>query len=294
MNRFENICLALLCAVILFYPCTQGVAGERLPIVVAATPEGIAAYETFREESNLPADQITCITCRTPSRPLASLIIIQQALAAGGLPVQVEFMEVPNTARMRMAVSLGEAVIACQDLFSAAFEDSVYMSSAVIPRGAFIKGIYTTEKNGIVLNARSLNHLRLLRAVSSTAWKVDWATLQKLGFINVRNVHRESLMFRLVNEGEADFALLEFPHGEDLGLELDGIRLVPVPGVKLGLDDSRHFMVSRKHPDGAAVFRALEQGLTVLRKQGRIKAFYTDAGFYNPVVADWRLLNPPH
>lgn len=287
----REIFAAALLSLLLILPI-PATAGERLRIVVPALPNTIKMYEEFTSGQSISVKEITSINEQCCSRPFASLIIIQQALALGGLPVGFEFMLVPNTARMRMAVERGDAVIAAQDLFSTAFTDNVYMSTAVIPEGSFIKGIYTSPGNGPMAEVHTLDSLRRFRAVSASHWLVDWETLERMDLAELRSVPRANLMFAYVNQGKADFTIMEFPRNEDLSRSMEGITLVPVPGIKIALKDSRHFMVSKNHPDGKRVFEALQAGLAIMKKQGRIKRYYTEVGFYNEGVKDWKLLNP--
>lgn len=64
-------------------------------------------------------------------------------------------------------------------------------------------------------------------------------------------------------------------------------QLAPVPGIKLGLQGSRHLAVSRHHPNGAFFNSALQLGLLRLKEQDRTEQAYIDAGFLQPEVAGW-------
>jgi len=66
-------------------------------------------------------------------------------------------------------------------------------------------------------------------------------------------------MFNQVLFRGVDFTIQEFANTPDLVYEFPKGRLVPVPGIKIALDASRHFMVSKKHKDGKSVFEALEK-----------------------------------
>jgi len=47
----------------------------------------------------------------------------------------------------------------------------------------------------------------------------------------------------------------------------DNYKVVAIEGVKIALNDSRHFVVSRKHPYGQKTFIALQKGLKILHQQ---------------------------
>lgn len=285
VSRLLFACFAL---VIMFDPAQ---AAKRLTITVSAEPRNIQVFKEFVAQSG-PIEDIRSLDCEQDSRPLASLIILLQALAEGDLPAQINFLSVPNSARMRMAVSNGHAVASGEDLFSNAFTDDVYITSELIPIGEFVKGIYVLQNNTHALNMKTLDEIRTLKAVSSFAWKLDWETLKAMDLAELRSVPRMPLMTTLVHQKKVDFAMLEFPACDDLTLRFDNETLVPIPGMKVSIHDSRHFMISKTHPDGKRVYEAFERGLKILKKSGRLKKLYTDVGIYNRKVADWKIINP--
>lgn len=281
-----------LSVVIVVLLLTASVALAQTAIHIPAENDSIIRYDSFLAERGKHPLDITDLTSEYTNRIVADLIIIQQALQLGGFPVSIHLLEVPNSARERMMVRNGEVVMSGQDLFSMAITDDVYKSTAVIPKGGFVKGIYGRKGNELLRTVDSLEDLRQFKAVSSKAWMVDWMTLQKIGVKKLRSVPRGDMMPGLVDDGKVDFALLEFTANEDLSINIGGHVLYPVPGVKIGLVDSRHFTVSKRHPYGASVYEALEKGLAVLLENGTVDKYYTQVGFYNEAVADWKLLNP--
>ncbi|MGL1861061.1 MAG: hypothetical protein OCC46_00895 [Pseudodesulfovibrio sp.] len=287
-----NICGTLVWVLFVFLVLHPSSAKAELILPVPADSDTISRYHALLEEKGKSAEELTEIRSNHSTRGIAALVIIKQALLAAGMNVEFKFIEVPNAARERLLVREGEAVIAGQDLFSIAFTDDVYMSSAIIPTGSFVKGVYCSKNNFPVLRLKTLADLQQFVAVSFSGWKVDWATLQGLELAGIRNVPKPQTMFKLVQFRDGDFTLWEFPATKDLSQKLGDIELIPVPGVKIALKGSRHFMISKKHPDGLRVFEALEQGLTILRKKGLIEQYLTDCGFYTPAVADWTVLNP--
>lgn len=289
LKRYKYLTICLAWALSLLLP-RMGWAEMSLSLPVEA--DIMMRYESFLEEKGVPPVEITDLKSEFTNRHVADLIIIQQALHAAGLPVQIDFIEIPNSARERMMVRNGDVVMSGQELFSLAITDDVFMSSAIIPKGAFVKGVYGMKQNALLKTVTSLDELQQFRAVSSTAWKVDWLTLKEMNLKELRNVPRGEMMFILVANRKADFALLEFSANEDMSTTLGDVTLYPVPGVKVGLVDSRHFTVSKLHPDGPKVYEALEKGLAVLRERGVIDKYFRQVGFYNEAVKDWTLINP--
>lgn len=84
-----------------------------------------------------------------------------------------------------------------------------------------------------------------------------------------------------------------FQTGPDMALRWVGLTLLPIPEVKVALNDSRHFVVSRGYPQSDEFFTALKNGVVKLRKEDAIVAIYRQAGVIgNPKTKNWRLLNP--
>jgi hypothetical protein len=65
-----------------------------------------------------------------------------------------------------------------------------------------------------------------------------------------------------------------------------------IEGYKIALQDSRHFVVSKKHPLGKQTFDALQKGLKQLRQSGYIERAYRECGFLNPSVDTWQEIKP--
>lgn len=56
-----------------------------------------------------------------------------------------------------------------------------------------------------------------------------------------------------------------------------------------GLSWSLPFAASE---EALAALAAFNQGLAILRLQGRVESAYLAAGFFQPLVSDWRVVNP--
>lgn len=279
----------IFCAILLL---PQTARGEIIVLPVSIDKSIAKAYAAFMADHQVPVTNVNSLRSPHSNRVVASLVILQQALHHGGLTPRLKFVETPNTARARMMVRNGEVVMASQDLWSTAFTDDVYMSSAIIPEGKFFKGIYGLKSNKKLMQVRSLKELRDFTPVCSSSWVVDLKTMHHLRFDYVHNVPRFDLMTNLIRMQKADFILYGFTGNKDMSLKYNGVTLYPVPGIKIALEDSRHFMVSKVHPDGERIYAALERGLAIMREQGTIQRYFKESGFYNQETDDWKLLNP--
>ncbi|MBE1302237.1 MAG: hypothetical protein GJ680_20295 [Alteromonadaceae bacterium] len=74
---------------------------------------------------------------------------------------------------------------------------------------------------------------------------------------------------QMVSKMLVDFIMMPFHASMSEIYKLDNIELKPVPDIALLLNDSRHFVMSKKHPLGREVFKALSDGLLQLREDGQ-------------------------
>lgn len=227
-------------------------------------------------------------------RDVAELILLQQALVLGGFTRQIQFINEENYFRSIRNVVEGKTLsisgtIWLQDLDQV--KDRVFISPAVVRDGEFLVGLYTSPRNQLALGSKSLAELTQLRAVTSSQWKPDLQALQSLGFHKIMYTPNWINMARMLNVGRVDLTLAPFGRSPDLHIQVEGIELVPIPGVKVIIAGSRHWPISQKHPYGAEFNAALSKGMAILRAQGTIERAYRESGFFHPEVAGWTLLN---
>lgn len=222
-------------------------------------------------------------------------VIFRKALLLGGLDARFEDAIVPNSVRAREETALCEVTgggTAHWHPYYPRLADAAYESSPVIAQGVYEKGLYTTRDKALSLNIRSIDDLRRLTAVTSTSWVIDWATLQALPLMALYSGANRTAQFRMVAGGRADFTLQDFSAAPDMAIEDQGIRLYPVPGVKIALRGSRHYFICRKAPEAAKIFGALQKGLQIMRQSGEIDHILTESGFVSKGARGWLLLNP--
>jgi hypothetical protein len=242
--------------------------------------------------NNRTAVQVSSFNSPLASRIVVTLVLIQKALHIGGLgDVEFEFHIVPNSERERAEVKSGRVVMGSQDSWDYDFDDTVYMSEPVIPDGTFEKGLYTHPTNSAMLSVRDSEDLKDRSAVIVGTWKGDIAVLQSLDIREIHTVYEYQTIPKFLSLGRADFTLLEFSANPDMAVSYFGETLIPVPGIKVVLPGNRCWMVSRKHPQGEQVFKALSIGLKQLQKEGTIKRALTESGYFQKRVKGWRIIN---
>lgn len=165
---------------------------------------------------------------------------------------------------------------------------SVAISEAMIPRGAFVVGVYTAPRNEAALRTQSIGQLRGLRFVSNSGWTLDWATLHKLGITPAFDVKTWGQMVALVDAGRADALLAPFqPTANAMELQFEGKTLVPVDGIAVALDGSRHLVASKRGAQGQWLVSRVFPALAAQSKSGALRRAYEECGFYTSRIRGW-------
>ncbi|MCP5079179.1 MAG: hypothetical protein GY951_14130 [Psychromonas sp.] len=225
-------------------------------------------------------------------RDVIEVVLIQQALALGGITDPIRFIVTSSHARIIKQVHSGKAVMSGNSIWYDLLNDRdlLYVSESIIENGQFEAGIYTILENQKALSAKTLLDVRSLTAVSSKAWIIDWQTLNAMEMSSLINTVKWSSMVKMVAKGRADFLLAPFQPSTDMSFTPEGIHLVPVPNIKIGLQGTRHFAVSKRHPKGKEVIKALDAGIKLMKEHGIVDKAYSDSGFFNTKVKDWKKL----
>lgn len=220
---------------------------------------------------------------KTIRRDVVDMIIAQQALKLGGFEHNFKYAAGKLNFRNTRMLQQGRLLISFDSYWlsdAKALNGDVLISSAVIRKGEYVAGIYTHPNNQKTLAIRSQQDLSQRTAVSTPKWRTDWSTLQALPLKELVREDEWLSMARMVHLQWVDFMLMPFHSTPDKSFTLENMTLVPVPDVGVKLNDSRHFVISAKHPYGTKAFTAIEKGLAILRKQNKIVKAYQQAGFF--------------
>jgi hypothetical protein len=228
------------------------------------------------------------------TRPVVDLVLELQALKAGGLDFDFELERELTYELAKQAVIDGRADLTAETIWDdeIAANDAVLLhTDAILQKGEFVKGIYVLPTNEKLLKLASAADLSGATAAVVSSWALDVKTVDSMALKGVKKIATSEQVFSLIKRGEADFVLEEFSSAPDMNVTRAGIKLIPVPGFKVGLVGSRSWVVSKKCPDADAVYKALVAGAKKLSEDGTIKRAYTESGFFNAKVADWKQLN---
>ncbi|WP_320172444.1 hypothetical protein [Maridesulfovibrio sp.] len=234
--------------------------------------------------------KITDFKSTFATRPALALLILNQALHAGGMDAEIRFVQFPNLTRCIAEVKRGKIPLLATDMWEDDFDYSVYKTEPFIGRGDFEKGIYTHKDSPLLKAKPDMNELLQLVPLTEMSWTIDIMTLKKMGFPKIETAPRYELLLKMMGKKRADFTLLEFAREPDMLHAINGHKLYPVKGIKVLFPNSRHFMVSKTHPDGKAIYEALERGLKILRQKGIIQKALYQAGLKDERVRNWKVI----
>ena len=225
---------------------------------------------------------------------IVEMVLLQQALFLGGETREVVFRPKPAVNILEFSDLLsGDSLILARSVWHENIVDlrgSVYISDPVVEFGDYEAGLYVSDNN-VAAQQTPFSQLKQLSVVSNPRWQVDWRALLNTDLNLVSFIGPWETMLAMVENELVDAMLVNFSVSDELTLNYGDKTYVPIDGIKVVLPDSRHFVVSKSHPEGAAVFAALNRGLTILRQRGTLKKALVQSGFINPKVANWQVAN---
>ncbi len=228
-------------------------------------------------------------------RDVVEVALFIQALRLGGWKEPIYFSKVDSYQRTMRLLTHGDVVASATTMFTRdiSAHPNLLETQPVVEKGQFEVGLYLKDSSPLLQGATpTLSQIKRLKVVSNKQWSVDWSTLEQLGFNHRIHTTKWQSQVKMVDIGRADALLAPFQASDDMSLQAFGVSLKPLPGIKLALQDSRRFVISRSAIDNRRVFLALEMGLTELKRQGVITQAYQQSGFLQSKVADWQLITP--
>lgn len=235
---------------------------------------------TLNDFSNLPQ-----------GRDLVDVILLNQALHLGKCHCRLEYFDNSVYGRNIDLLNSGKFALSADTLWLSDIEthpESLLASKAVINKGDYDVGLYTSKNNDKALKAQDTDDISRLTAISNRFWTADWHTINQLKPSKLAHIESFPNMKRLVKSEIADFTLLHFRVNEnDLSYE----EMLPIPNIKAVLWDSRHYAISTHFPEYQRIAKAINAGLKQLHQQNKIETAYQSVGINHPLTAHWKVLN---
>ena len=281
---------------------TVGFYVVSTPFYAIATEQSIAIFirdDVYDDYVHFLAgrspQEITDFSGRYVRRDVVDMIIAQQALYLGGFNKKFTYQIGKINFRNTKLLEQGELLLSFDSYWyedAKSLTDKVYISDAVIRKGEYFAGVFTSPNNNKVFKLQHLSDFNQLTSVSTPRWRTDWQTLSQLPLKDLVAEDEWLSQVRMVSMQWIDFMLMPLMPQTNNRYVLEDIVLQAVPNVLVLLDDSRHFVIAKQHPEGERAFKALQAGLKVLRAQGAIAKAYRQAGFI-PDLSEQLIINLP-
>lgn len=273
--------------------------GLSLFSLVASAATAIIYQDVYKDyvdflDGRDPND-ITHFSGELSRRDVVEVILMQQALKAGGYTESIDLLNQDihyKRVLAQLAIGLQNTVMNSVWLHDVVtHRDQFYLSDIMIPKDKFVVGFYTLHNRVNDIKIEGVDDIGKYVAICNTNWPVDLAVLKSLDAKCVYSSTWESMVKML--EGErGDFILAPFQPTKELALTAYGVRLLPVKNVKVSLQAARVFIVSKQSEGSKEIFDALQRGIKKLKLKGVFEKAYTESGFYNNKVSDWKMIEP--
>ena len=247
------------------------------------------AQEILNGKSPLEIDDFSG---KNSQRDVVEFILVQKALLLGGAKLDFIFNTGNYDSKNSKLLKEGALLINFDTMWyshAQTFSQDVYISDPLIRKGEYHAGIYTSENSKLKIN--NLQEFKKLSVISNRNWSVDWKTLTDISPSKLIHEEEWVSMAKMVSLGWVDVMLAPFNKNKPFFYQGKNYKIYALKGIKISLNDSRHFVVSRNHPLGKKTFIALQKGLKILREQGAIDKAYRQSGFFNDETKNWKVLN---
>ena len=265
------------------------------PLLIHTHSDSVKEYHLFLQGR----DPLTLSDYRMPEgitrRVILEMLLLQQALHYGGVKQALRFQPFSDNYQQTLQQVSDGRILMHADTFwqqdLSARSNDLYLSSPTIEHGQYIVGLYSSPENQRALESNKEN-LSQLSAASNIAWSADWQALEALNLNKLHNVRHWRMMASMVMKQDVDFLLAPFQGTNSQVINRGKFNLVPIPGIKLALNDSRHYAISKKHSAGEQVYKAINRGIEIMKRKGIWLRAYRESGVFDPSVDNWQLLNP--
>jgi hypothetical protein len=273
------------------FACVAMAVAHAEPPVTSATET--ANFATFNQWM---AEVKGCQNVHSFSRPdvnrgVVEAVLTCQALKLGGYDGEFKLVLAPNYTRAMLMAAEGEATMPSESLWTEDLDEhKFYATKPLLMDGDSPRGIYVRADKVKRYTVKTLADLRKLKAVMSSNWIKDWATLKDMA-ITTEDAGTGVALLKMVGADRAQFTLFGFNANPEFELFSEGIKFVPLPGVKISLHGERRMAVSKAAPNGLEVFNALNKGIEILLANGTIARAWRESGYINKRTDAWVTLN---
>ncbi len=272
-------------------------------VVIAATPYQQEKYQAFLNGRD--CQEIDSYIGENAFRITLEIAILCKALHYGGLPAKIKFKSAPNYSRGLLEVKKGNVVMSAATTWADEIDETIlYKSEPLFASREFVKGFFTTPAlkqeieikiaHAANMQKTPLSVLQAYPFLSNNLWKQDWAMLKALNLPAATTMSINKSICKIIEAERASLYLGELVMigQSQLGFPCDNIQLVPIDGFKVAFHQSRHYAVSKRHPNGKLVYTALQIGIQEMRKSGEIASAQYPEKSKKLTLESWVDLSP--
>ncbi|NDV26441.1 hypothetical protein [Desulfovibrio sp. JC010] len=289
-----TICSIAFCFAILGLSPTPPACADD--IIINLREESLNSYFKLISEFDNDPLKIKHIPFQKYKRGPIEIAIIIKALRLGGLTDEIKFKVIPNSNRQIKDTADGKSVICGQQLPISFVEmnncfDKVFMSAPITNYGEFQKLFYYLPENHKMKNITFEKLKNKTKGAIGIDWYSDITVFNAIGITNYITGQTTLSVIKMLKAGRADWVPIVVHNTDDFSTVTEGVKLIPVQGLKFALPETRHFFISRKHPMGKEVYAALQKGLKILRENYFLRDALYATGFFTPRIDSWEMLN---
>ena len=220
---------------------------------------------------------------KNSQRNTIELMFVCHAVKEAGLAEKLILISYPNPKRMMLMIESSEIDVDGGSKFSVALANrNLLVSDALIRKGEFQLGIFTTANRPEVLKVKSKEGLLEKIGVTVKTWKMDRAIMERLNLKQLRFVSKGLHIYRAIYSKKGDFTFSYLK--EKKVIQQEG-TLVRIEGLKVSLPDARVKAISHKRQD---IYEAIQQFIKKSRKpEDLIKKAYLHSGFFTLDYENW-------
>jgi len=295
MHQFLRIFIMTGLAVLTALLSATAMAQQSLTLLAPGQVlEGFHAYTRGREvlsirDYSFSPDYILSHQDPYVNLEVIELVLLVQALQLGGYHGEIKIKSASPQATIRK-IEKGEALLGGVSIWrerTRSRNASLWVSDPIIRQGEFQLGLYGCDEGREIANEAALQQFK----VSSHAnWPMVTEYLQTLELEDLSLSSDWGQVVEQACSGNSDLVTAPFTTSKSMTLQHRGNILKPVTGVKLQVEGTRHFVISRLHPKGKRTYFSLQRGLRKLRIKGNIARALRQSGFLNQAASSWNFL----
>lgn len=224
-------------------------------------------------------------------RVLSDLRVVCLAFKHQNVHLTINMKSFPSNQRAIRMIESGEIDTLASTVWGSSInENTLFSTDEVIKKGEFEKGVYVHTDHPLLSMPLDKINLNNYVGITLKSWKHDHRALKQISK-QVRLTEHFPTIFDMLKTKRADFILSSFPSQDHFHFWRKKVKIEPIKGIKVVMDDGRKFIISRKSAKGKRYYAMLNTGLKHLRTKGLIRSTYATGGVFKESTENWQVIN---